>query len=397
MIDIDKVFDANDVLQDIVTKTPVVKAEGLSEDVEVFLKCENLQKTGSFKLRGATYFLSQLSQDEKNRGVIAWSAGNHAQGVAHAAKNLGIKATIFIPECGSASKIAATRAMGANVKLVPGCFDDAKRVAKAYKDVHELVGVPPFNDDDIIAGQATVALEMIEQIKEFDAVVVPVGGGGLISGIAYVIKTLMPHCKVYGVEAEGAASMRASLQNQDIQCLSDVETIADGIAVKEPGSRNFMMTQQYVDDIITVSDYEISESILHIMEKNKMIVEGAGATAFAAIKFDKLPEHKRIACVLSGGNIDIELLNKVVSRALFQQRRLVKFKVEIPDRSGSLHEIIEIIANEKGNIVNVEHDRFHSNMKINYCIAKIAYEAPTVDTASIIEQKLQQGGYQILV
>ena len=285
-LQISEIYKAQQVLKDVARHPKIIGPTDLSAECTVYLKPENLQYTGSFKLRGAYYKISQLSEEEKARGVIACSAGNHAQGVALGAKHNGIEALICLPEGAPISKIEATKRFGADVCLVPGVYDDAYKKALELKDEFGYTFVHPFDDPLVIAGQGTIGLEIIEELPEVEAVVVPVGGGGLISGIAFAVKTLRPDIKVYGVEAAGAASMALSMKEQKTVHLDSVSTIADGIAVKEPGINTFEMCQKYVDDIVTVSDDEISAAILALIEKQKLIAEGAGATAVAAVMFD---------------------------------------------------------------------------------------------------------------
>ncbi len=317
MLTLDNVYHAGNVLREVVRKTDVVYAPRLLPGGDLYLKTENLQTTGSFKIRGAYYKISRLSLDERSRGVIACSAGNHAQGVALAAKKKRIYSLICLPNSAPISKIEATRSYGAELCLVDGVYDDAYEKALSLSNEHGLTFIHPFDDPDVIAGQGTIALELEDQLPELDAIVVPIGGGGLASGIAFTIKSINPKVKVYGVQATGAPSMLNSLKNQRIEELSTVSTIADGIAVKRPGSLTYEICSRYLDDIVTVTDDEISVAILALMEKYKLVTEGAGAVSVAAAMFRKLNlSGKKTVCILSGGNIDVTTLAKVVNGSI---------------------------------------------------------------------------------
>jgi len=279
MLTIDNVYRARNALKGVARKTDVIYAPKICKGAEVYLKTENLQITGSFKVRGAYYKMSKLSKEEKARGVVACSAGNHAQGVALAAKENGIKAVICLPDGAPISKVEATKSYGAEVCLVKGVYDDAYQKALELRDEQGYTFLHPFDDEDVIAGQGTIALEILEQLHDVDAIIVPIGGGGLISGIAYTVKTLAPSVKVYGVQASGAPSMANSIADHKIEELSSVSTIADGIAVKRPGTLTYELVEKYVDEVVTVTDDEISAAILALMEQQKLVTEGAGAVA----------------------------------------------------------------------------------------------------------------------
>ncbi len=316
---LDKIYHAAFVLKDIIRKTDVIAAPELNPDADIILKTENLQVTGSFKVRGAAYKISQLSDEEKARGVIACSAGNHAQGVALAATKAGAKSLICLPDNAPISKVEATKKYGADVCLVPGVYDDAYNKALELRDSEGYTFVHPFNDEDVIAGQGTIGLEILEQVPDVDAVIVPVGGGGLISGVAYAIKALNPNVKVYGVQASGAPSMVNSIKEGKIKRLASVTTIADGIAVKEPGDLTFDIVSQYVDELVTVTDDEVAAAILALIEQQKLCAEGAGAVSVAAAMFNKVPvAGKKVVCLVSGGNIDVTILSRVIDRGLLK-------------------------------------------------------------------------------
>ena len=317
MMTIDKIFHASVVLKNIIRPTPLAKAYGIAPDCKLYLKPENLQNTGSFKLRGSGYKISQLSEEEKQRGVIACSAGNHAQGVALAASKCGINSLICLPDSAPISKIEATKGYGAQVCLVEGCYDDAYNKALELRDEMGYTFVHPFDDENVIAGQGTIGLEIVNDQDDIDAVIVPIGGGGLISGVAYAIKSIRPSIKVYGVQAAGAPSMYNAIHHGKIETLDAVSTIADGIAVKKPGEITFDMVSKYVDDIAVVTEDEISSAILALIEKQKMIAEGAGAVSVAAAMFNKFPiQGKKVVSLVSGGKMDVSSLSRVFERGL---------------------------------------------------------------------------------
>ncbi|MBQ8026956.1 MAG: threonine ammonia-lyase, partial [Clostridia bacterium] len=322
MLTLDKVYHAGYVLKNVIRKTDVIKAQRINPDADVYLKTENLQITGSFKVRGSYYKISQLTEEEKSHGVVACSAGNHAQGVALAATKSGIKSVICLPDGAPISKVEATKRYGAEVCLVEGVYDDAYNKALSLRDEKGYTFIHPFNDESVIAGQGTIGLELFDQIPDLDAVVVPIGGGGLIAGVAFTMKNLNPNIKVYGVQAAGAPSMYNSVKDGAIERLDSVSTIADGIAVKEPGDLTYELCKQYVDEIVTVSDDEISAAILALIEQQKLIAEGAGAVAVAAVMFDKVPvKGKKVACLVSGGTIDVTILSRVIKRGLIMSGR----------------------------------------------------------------------------
>ena len=356
-ISLDNVYRARYALKDVAIQTDVLYAPKLKPGTELYLKTENLQITGSFKVRGAYYKMSRLTDEEKARGVIACSAGNHAQGVALAAQKNGIKAVICLPDSAPISKVEATKSYGAEIRLVDGVYDDAYREALRLRDEKGYTFIHPFDDPDVIAGQGTIALELAEQVPDMDAVIVPVGGGGLISGIAYTIKNLNPDIKVYGVQAAGAPSMQKSLGDGKIECLDRVFTIADGIAVKEPGALTYDVCQKYVDEIVTVTDDEISAAILALMEQHKLVTEGAGAVAVAAAMFGKVDlAGKKTVCLLSGGNIDVTILSRVITRGLLMSGRNCQMLIELVDKPGQLMAVSRIVAEQGGNVTAVFHE-----------------------------------------
>jgi len=397
MLTLDNVYRASYALKSIIRQTDVIYAPKLRSDAEVYLKTENLQITGSFKVRGSYYKMSRLSAEEKARGVIACSAGNHAQGVALAAQKNGIKAVICLPDGAPISKVEATKSYGAEVCLVEGVYDDAYRKALELRDEKGYTFIHPFDDEDVIAGQGTIALELAEQLPDLDAVIVPIGGGGLISGIAFTIKALNPNVKVYGVQAAGAPSMRNSVRDHKIERLPSVSTIADGIAVKEPGDHTFEYCSKYVDEIVTVTDDEISAAILTLMEQHKLVTEGAGAVAVAAAMFDKVDiKGKKAVCVLSGGNIDVTILSRVISRGLQMSGRTCQLMVELVDKPGQLKNVARIIADMGGNVISVHHERANEGSDVNGCYLRIVLETRNYDHINEIKQALVDFGFKLL-
>lgn len=397
MLSLDKIYQASFILKKVLHRTELVKASKLVPGCDLYLKPENLQVTGSFKVRGAYYKISQLSDAEKSAGVIACSAGNHAQGVALAARENHIQATICIPAGAPIQKVEATKSYGADVVLVKGVYDDAYAKAVEIQKETGKTFIHPYDDEDVIAGQGTIGLEILEEMADVDAVVVPIGGGGLISGVAFAVKALNPNVKVYGVQAAGAPSMERAVHEHQQLTLESVSTFADGIAVKHPGDITFQMCQQYVDEIVTVSDDEIATAILAMIEQQKMVAEGAGAVAVAACMFHKLPvEGKKVVCVVSGGNIDVTILSRVISRGLLMEGRLVDLTLALDDKPGELTHVSDIIASTGANIVLVRHSRGDINMDINSCFLTLQMETRNKAHADEVREALRAAGYQIV-
>ena len=397
MLTIDNVYRAGKVLSEVLRKTDVIYAPKLCPESEVYLKTENLQITGSFKIRGAYYKMSRLSAEQKARGVVACSAGNHAQGVALAAMKSGIRATICLPDGAPISKVEATKSYGAEVCLVEGVYDDAYKRAEELSETEGYTLIHPFNDEDVIAGQGTIALELMEQLSDIDAVIVPIGGGGLISGIAYTMKTLNPSVKVYGVQAQGAPSMKRSIEDHKIETLESVSTIADGIAVKRPGDLTYALCEKYVDEIATVSDDEISAAILALMEQHKLVTEGAGAVAVAAAMFGKFDiKGKRVVCLLSGGNIDVTILSRVIKRGLLMSGRTCQLTVELLDKPGQLVGVSTIIASLGGNVISVHHERANEGSDVNGCYLRITLETKNFEHIKEIKTALTEAGFKLV-
>ena len=397
MLTLDKVYHARYVLKQVIRETDVIHAPKINPEADIYLKTENLQITGSFKVRGAYYRMSQLSDEEKTRGVIACSAGNHAQGVALAAAKNGIKSLICLPDGAPISKVEATKSYGAEVNLVKGVYDDAYAEALRLRDEKGYTFIHPFDDENVIAGQGTIGLELLEQIPDMDAVIVPIGGGGLISGVAFAIKSLNPKIKVYGVQAAGAPSMYNSIKDGEIERLESVSTIADGIAVKEPGENTFKYVSEYVDDIVTVTDDEISAAILALMEQHKLVTEGAGAVPVAAAMFNKVPvKGKKTVCLLSGGNIDVTILSRVIKRGLLMSGRSYSMMIELIDKPGQLMDVSRIIAELGGNVISIHHERANEGSAVNGCYLRIVLETRNYEHIEAIRQALAKEGFKVM-
>lgn len=397
MLTIDKVYKASHILKEVIRETDMILAPNIRQGTNIYLKTENLQVTGSFKIRGSYFKISQLSDEEKAKGVIACSAGNHAQGVALAATKSGIKSLICLPDGAPISKVEATKRYGADVCLVKGVYDDAYNKALELKDELGYSFIHPFNDPDVIAGQGTIGLEILEQLPDADAVVVPIGGGGLIAGVAYTIKQINPNCKVYGVQAAGAPSMEKSIMDDEIETLSKVQTIADGIAVKTPGDLTFDLVKEYVDGIYTVTDDEIALAILTLLEQQKLISEGAGAVPVAAVLAGKIPDidGKNVCCLVSGGNIDVTILSRVIERGLKMSGRKANIAIALSDKPGQLSDVSNIIAETGANVTSVSYDSTDLDMNITDCYLRIAVETRDYAHIVAIKQALKDAGFEV--
>lgn len=397
MLTLDTVYQAGFALKQVARCTDLIRAPKMFPDDEVFLKTENLQITGSFKVRGAYYKMSKLTAEQKAKGVIACSAGNHAQGVALAAARQGIDSIICIPEGAPISKVEATRAYGSKVELVKGVYDDA--YARAMEIVEETgrTMIHPFNDPDVIAGQGTIGLEILEQLPDVDAVVVPIGGGGLISGVAFTMKMLKPSIKIYGVQSAGAPSMLNAISHHKVEALDKVATIADGIAVKCPGDLTYEFVEKYVDEVVTVTDDEVAVAILQLMEKQKLVAEGAGAVSVAAALFGKIDiKGKKVVCLVSGGNIDVTILSRVINRALIKEGRIADITVELLDKPGQLVEVSSIIAKLGANVISVQHDKTGRETDLNSCTLSVSMETRNQAHVDEIKKALSDAGFKFV-
>ena len=397
-VTLEKIRGAAEVLKGVARRTDMIYAPKLSTRSQVYLKTENLQVTGSFKVRGAFYKISTLSKEELERGVIACSAGYHAQGVALGAQQRGAKAIICMPDIAPIAKVEATKSYGAEVRLVPGTYDDASAYAAKVCAEKGMTFVHPFDDPDVIAGQGTVGLEILEQLPDVEAVMIPVGGGGLISGVAYAIKQLKPDCKVYGVEAAEAASMKRSVEANDKLTLASANTFADGIAVKHPGDLTFDMVNQYVDGIVTVSEDEIAAAILFLIEQRKLVCEGAGAVSVAAMIYDKVPElqGKKVCCLLSGGNIDVNILSRVIYRGLQASGRRAEIRLSLPDKPGQLAAVSEIVSKCGGNVIGVNYGPSAMDTALATCVLNLQLETRNFEQIGDIHAALEAAGYHLL-
>ncbi len=397
MLSLDKFYHASYVLKSVLRRTDLVYAPEINPEADIYLKPECLQVTGSFKVRGAYYKIATLSDQEKAKGVIACSAGNHAQGVALAATKSGIHSLICLPDGAPISKVEATRKRGADICLVNGVYDDAYQRALELRDEKGYTFIHPFDDEQVISGQGTIGLEIADALPDADAVIVPIGGGGLIAGVAFAIKSLNPNIKVYGVQAAGAPSMFNSIHDGHIERLPSVSTIADGIAVKEPGSITFETCQNYVDDIVTVTDDEISAAILALIEKQKMIAEGAGAVSVAAAMFNKVPvKGKKVVCIVSGGNIDVTILSRVIKRGLLMTGRTCSLTLELIDKPGQLQGVANIIAGLGGNVISIHHERANEGADVNGCYLRLLLETKNYEHIQEIRNALTQNDFKIV-
>jgi len=383
-------------LEGVSKKTALIYSDVFSNESgnSVYIKPENLQITGAFKIRGAYNKLCTLTHSEKERGVIASSAGNHAQGVAYSAEKLGIVATIVMPRTTPLIKVEATKSYGAKVILFGDCYDEAYTEAKRLQKEHNYVFVHPFDDLDVMYGQGTIACEIIDEMADMDCILVPVGGGGLIAGIALAAKALNPNIKIIGVEPEGAQAMKDSMDNNGIVHLATVRTIADGVAVKKPGNLTFEIIRNYVDEIVTVSDFDIMESFLLLLEKHKLIAEASGALSFAGLK--KIQEKgKKVACILSGGNIDVVTISSMIDRGLVSRGRLFCFSIEMPDIPGELVKVSTILAKVNANVVKLDHNQFKTKDRFMQVQLEITAETNGHAHVANIINELNKGGYTV--
>ena len=395
MLQLENVYQAAFALKNVIRNTELIHAPKINPEVDLYIKPENLQVTGSFKVRGAAYKISRLTDEEKAKGVIACSAGNHAQGVARAAQKYGIRSLICMPNAAPISKVEATKSYGAEICLVEGTYDDAHDKAVELQKETGATFIHPFDDEMVIAGQGTIGLEILEQLPDVDAIIVPIGGGGLISGIAYAVKSLNPNIKVYGVQSAGAPSMYLSMAHGQIETLDTVNTFADGIAVKTPGELTFDICSKYVDEIMTVTDDELATAILALIEKQKLISEGAGAVSVAAALFDKFPiKGKKVCCLVSGGNIDVTILSRVIDRGLQKTGRLAEFTIALTDKPGELQNVARIISKLGANVVAVSHDRADLNTDINSCYLRLSLETRNHEHIAKIKDELLKHGYK---
>ena len=397
MISMELLRDARCVLSPVINLTPMIPAKGFVPDCRFYLKADCLQKTGAFKLRGAYYKLSTLTDEEKARGVIACSAGNHAQGVAFAARDMGIPATICIPAGAPLSKIEATRSYGANVVLVPGVYDDAHAEAVRLRDEQGLTFIHPFDDERVMAGQGTIGLGIAEQLPDVDVVLVPIGGGGLIAGVASALRQLNPACRIIGVQAAGAASMADSLRAGHILTLPEVHTVADGIQVKTPGEKTFAICREAVDEVVTVGEAEIASAILTVLERQKLMVEGAGAVGVAVAMYGELDLRGKTVCaLLSGGNLDVTMLERIITRGLAREGRTVGFSTVLPDRPRALAGLLGIVSELGANVLEVSHERSSLKADLGSTVVHLLVETRNRAHVDELFDALHREGYQLI-
>jgi len=398
MLDLNTIKKAYERVSGVVHRTPLSHAPILSDmsDYDVYLKKENLQRTGAFKLRGAFNKIASLVESGKKDGVVAASAGNHAQGVAFAAKHFGIEATIVMPESTPLTKVLGVKEFGAEVILHGGNYDEAYAYALTYAQTHKKDFVHPFTDEEVIAGQGTIALEILEEIEDIDVLVVPVGGGGLISGIAVAAKAINPAIKIVAVSAEGAPAMKRSYDAKRALDTLDVRTIADGIAVRDTSKETLAYILQYVDQFESVCDDEIASAILFLLEKQKVLVEGAGAVGVAALLHNKLdlPKNSKVAIVLSGGNIDVTMLSLIIEKGLMKSARKMKLLVTLVDKPGALQSFTQILTDVGANIVQIGYDRTSTDLEFGDAHVSVALETKGAEHQEEIRRRLKEAGFE---
>ena len=397
MAKLEDFIKAKEKLSKVLLETHLIYSPIFSKESgnKVFIKPENLQKTGSFKIRGAYNKISNLTDAEKKRGVIASSAGNHAQGVAYGAKESGIKAVIVMPKSTPLIKVESTKQYGAEVILHGDIYDDAYKKAKELEEKESYVFVHPFNDEDVLDGQGTIALEILEELPETDIILVPIGGGGLISGIACAAKILKPEIKIIGVEPEGAASAYEAIKENKVVELKEANTIADGTAVKKIGDLNFEYIKKYVDEIITVSDYELMEAFLLLVEKHKIIAENSGILSVAATKKIK-EKNKKVVSVISGGNIDVLMISSMINKGLIRRDRIFNFSLNIPDKPGELAKVVDLIAELGANVVKLEHNQFKNLSRFKDVELQVTVETNGSEHIKNLVQAFEEKGYEII-
>ncbi len=396
-VTLDDIKQAAEVLDGVARKTDLIHSVALSGINEVYLKTENLQRTGSFKVRGAYNKIHSLSDEEKAKGLIACSAGNHAQGVALAAREAGCQAVICMPDIAPISKVEATKSFGAEAVLVPSTYDDAAEEAERLQKEKGYTMILPFDDPYVIAGQGTIGLEILEQNPDVEVIVVPAGGGGLLAGIATAVKAIKPEVKVYGVQARGANALARSFKEDTKYVSQKASTFADGIQVKKPGDLTFEIIKEKVDGFVTVTEDEIAAAILNLIEKQKLVAEGAGAVSVAAVMFEKIPvTDKNVVCVISGGNIDVNILSRVINRGLMMNDRRVNISIEMPDTQGALARACSIISECGGNVLEVHHERGGRNMSLNSAYVTFELETRDAKQARELRETLEAEGYSLV-
>lgn len=398
-VDLARIQEAYDAIQAIAHKTPIFTSQTFDAlaGCRIFLKAENLQKTGSFKIRGAYYCLSRLGPAERQRGVVTASAGNHAQGIALGARLNGIKATVYMPQRASIAKVQATQNYGAEVRLVGQNFDEAVAAAEAHARETGALFISAFDHDDIITGQGTVGLEILEEVPDVETVIVPVGGGGLISGVAIALKEINPAIRVIGVQAAGASALVRSWQTKALTTTASVATIADGIAIKHPAERTFHYIEKYVDEMVTVDDEATASTIVMLLERTKLLVEGAGAVALAALLTRKVSVSGKCAAILSGGNIDTKLLSTLIERGMLSSGRYVRLFTAVDDRPGGLATFLKAVADLQGNVIEIIHNRVSTEVPLGMTGVEIQIETRDQSHIDALTTSLRAMGYRVQV
>lgn len=387
---------AKENIKDVVIKTPLLHSPIFSSmsGNQVYMKCENLQITGAYKLRGALNKIRSLSEEERKRGVVCSSAGNHAQGVAYASTLEKVKSTIVMPETTPYLKVQSTKDFGGNVVLYGGCYDDAYNEAKRIESEQGATFLHPFNDMDVIYGQGTVGLEILEELPDADVIVCPIGGGGLISGVALYAKSINPKIKIIGVQAEGANAMERSFKSGTLTSLDNVNTIAEGIAVKKPGDITFGFVKEYVDEVVTVKDNTIVESLLTLTEKHKLMAETSGAASLAALKKLNI-KNKKVVCIISGGNIDMLTTSALIRSGLVSRGRLFSFSVELPNTPGQLLEVTKLLSDLGANVVDLEHNQFKARNRFKNVLLEVIVETNGYEHIQRIKNAFDESGFYI--
>ncbi len=390
------VVEARERIKDICINTKLIYSSEFSRESgnEVYIKPENLQITGAFKLRGALNKVGKLSEEQKRKGLIASSAGNHAQGVAYAASKLGIEATIVMPETTPLIKVQATKNYGVNVVLKGKVYDEAYEEAKRLEKENGYTFVHPFNDVDVMAGQGTIGIEIIEELKDVDAILVPIGGGGLISGISVAAKAINPNIKVIGVQGENANPMKVSFDSGKLTFADTIDTIADGAAVKKPGDIAFEVVKKHVDEIVTVSDQELMEAVFILLEKHKLVAEATGVMSLAALKRLNF-KGKKVVSLISGGNIDVVTIAALLNHGLFSRGRIFCFSVKLQDTPGQLLKISKILSDKGANVIKLDHNQFKAIDRLKHVALEVTVETNGHEHIEEIVKALNQEGYNV--
>lgn len=395
----DKIREARERLASVIQRNELDHSSTFSAmtGADVYFKCENLQKTGSFKVRGAYNKIAKLAENGGAKSIVACSAGNHAQGCAFAASAMGIAATIVMPKTTPIAKIKATEGYGAKVELYGDYYDDSYLRAREIERTEGAVFIHPFDDEDVIAGQGTLGLEMLEEVPDLDCIIVPAGGGGLLAGVACAVKSVAPNVRVIGVQAEGAPAIALSFREKKHISTENIHTIADGIAVKNPGDITMDLIEKYTDDVMTVSDGEIASAIIHLIERTKLVVEPAGATPLALLLSGRLNvKGKKVACLLSGGNIDVSMIGKIIDQGLVSRGRKIEFSIQLQDKPGMLEKVSHILASQNANVISITYDRMSADLELGETILHIGCEVGGREHSARVAKALTDSGLKVL-